>query len=266
MRLGHAVTAVETGDDVVRVRGDAFELAARRRRRRRAARRPQARTPAFSPAALAAEGACARRRRLLALRKGRAGVRRAVLGTRRGPAARDPSSLARRRRASKSSSRSIQAPASRRDRRWYRRRAEDDRLCGLLVCDALDAALGTRPRGTVVECFGRGGRGTSSRRPTSSSRSTSDRLARPEHRAACSSAASTRPGSIRDDAQALLSERSKRWRPRTRLIAVDVIDAKSDALDAAPPRDAPSTPPSRARAGTGRWLLSLLAYRLVCCR
>ena len=30
VRLGHAVTAVETGDDVVRVRGDAFELAARR--------------------------------------------------------------------------------------------------------------------------------------------------------------------------------------------------------------------------------------------
>ena len=30
VRLGHAVTAVETGDDVVRVRGDGFELAARR--------------------------------------------------------------------------------------------------------------------------------------------------------------------------------------------------------------------------------------------
>ena len=90
VRLGHAVTAVETGDDVVRVRGDAFELAARRCVVAVPLGCFKRGTMLFATGALAAEDARSGRRRLLALRKGGTGVRRAVLGTRRGAASRHP--------------------------------------------------------------------------------------------------------------------------------------------------------------------------------
>ena len=176
MRLGHAVTAVETGDDVVRVRGDAFELAARRGVVAVPLGVLKRGTPAFLPElsprkthALAAVGFSRFEKVVLAFAEPfweRVVGRRHVIHA--------PAVVDARRRASKSSSRSTRRAARRRrptssSRSWAGATRPPPRRRTTRRCACWCATPSTRPsgrrrpRGTVVACFGRGGRGTSSR-------------------------------------------------------------------------------------------------------
>ena len=200
VRLGHAVTAVETGDDVVRVRGDAFELTARRCVVAVPLGVLKRGTPGFSPAlsprkthALAAVGFSRFEKVVLAFDEPfweRVVGRRHVIHAPTDAAAPPRFEVFFSLNAARGTAEAphvLVAIVGGSDATAAE--AEDDETLRLLVCDALDAALGTseaarhcrrmlRTRWSRDEFS----RGAYSYLPPGATPDDYDALARPEHR------------------------------------------------------------------------------------